>query len=111
MQPSAIAVHLPDRRCPHLVYEMEAIDPAGLFESATAGSTARLPGCLRRGRLLPEIIDPHPALPTATVSSTGGARLRQPHYEIFEARRPSQRVADIDGVSFAVWAPNAEASA
>lgn len=110
MQPGAVAVHLLAADTSHLVHEMEAIDPAGLFEVRlpAAPSSYRLQVFAADGSAH-TIIDPY-----TLADATFGALDRQlfgegNHYDIFEklGAHPRRR-GDIDGVTFALWAPNAE---
>ena len=110
LQPGAIAVHLLPTATPALACEMQPVDPAGLFE-------ARLPRDPGDYRLRvfaadgtsQELVDPY----TLTdFSFTGHDRQlfgEGNHYAIFEKLGAHPRaIAGLDGVTFAVWAPNAE---
>jgi 1,4-alpha-glucan branching enzyme len=110
LQPGAEAVHLELPDAPHLVFEMSSVDPAGLFET-------RLPAVPRswRFRILGNdgesrvLVDPY-----SFTEFTFGAQDRHlfaegNHYRIYEKLGAhSRRVDGVSGVTFAVWAPNAE---
>ncbi len=110
MQPDAVGVHLLPGEAPYLTVEMTAIDPAGLFE-------ARLPVAPADWRLRvftadggsKEIVDPY-----TLIDFTFGAQDRHlfaegNHYRLYRKLGAHPRtVRGIEGVTFAVWAPNAE---
>ncbi|MBK8209317.1 MAG: 1,4-alpha-glucan branching protein GlgB [Rhodospirillales bacterium] len=110
MQPDAVGVHRLPGEAPYLAVEMTAIDPAGLFE-------ARLPVAPADWRLRvftadggsKEIVDPY-----TLTDFTFGAQDRHlfaegNHYRLYRKLGAHPRtVRGIEGVTFAVWAPNAE---
>ena len=110
MQPGALAVHLLPLDAPHLVVEMTRVDPAGLFE-------ARLPSkpAARRFRVFAsdgascDIFDPYSLADFIFGGQDRHLFAEGNHYRIYEKLGAHPRtVGGIDGVGFAVWAPNAE---
>jgi 1,4-alpha-glucan branching enzyme len=108
--PGAVTVHVLPANQPGLVYEMRMIDDTGLFETwmpeAPADYRLRV---FEGGRASREIIDPY-----AIRDFTFGADDQHlfgagNHYRIYERLGAHPRTVDgVSGVSFAVWAPNAE---
>ncbi|MBL8658890.1 MAG: 1,4-alpha-glucan branching protein GlgB [Rhodospirillales bacterium] len=110
MHPEATAVQVLPQATPHLVYEMHALDPAGLFE-------VRLPAAPANYRLRVfdadgvggEIVDPYMLRGFAFGAEDQRLFAEGNHYRIYEKLGSHPRCVDgIEGVTFAVWAPEAE---
>ena len=110
MLPGAAAVHVLPQATPHLVYEMRALDPAGLFEvglpDAPASYRLRVFNAAGAGR---EIIDPYMLRGFAFDAEDQRLFAEGNHYRIYDKLGAHPRcVGGIEGVNFAVWAPEAE---
>ena len=110
MMPGALSVQVLPADQPHIIYEMQPIDPAGLFEARLPDAPAdyRL-RVFDRGGGSRQTIDCY-ALRDFTFSREDQRLFGEGnHYRIYErlGAHPRQ-VGSVSGVSFAVWAPNAE---
>ncbi len=110
LQPGAVAVHLLPAATPAVVHEMQPVDPAGLFE-------VRLPVGPGDYRLRvfgsdgtsQEIIEPYALADFIFTRHDRQLFGEGNHYGIFDKLGAHPRaVAGLAGVTFAVWAPNAE---
>ncbi len=110
LRPGAAAVHLELPDAPHLEFEMTSLDPAGLFE----GWIPEAPGSWRfrvfdangESRV---VVDPYAF--ADFIFNAEDRRLfgEGNHYRIYEKLGAHPRtVRNVAGVTFAVWAPNAE---
>jgi 1,4-alpha-glucan branching enzyme len=110
VQPAAAAVHVLPQNAPHLVYEMRVLDPAGLFEArlaaVPAGYRLRVFDADGVGR---EIIDPYTFRDFTFGAEDQRLFAEGNHYRVYEKLGAHPRcVGDVEGVTFAVWAPEAE---
>jgi len=108
--PAAAAVHVLPARTPEIVIEMRPIDPAGLFEA----TVPREPGEYRLRVFAEDGSSQVMRDPYAFRDFVFGAQDQHlfaagNHYRIYEKLGAHPRcVNGVDGVGFAVWAPDAE---